>query len=97
MKQCIYFTGRPEDMMLFKMPNSVEYFEWQKGMIEIKEFIRMINETVHDDDKHRPLYLHWRTMVTQFGAKWGPDEVPRDIKDALKSVEEGVGVDITVW
>ena len=96
-KTCVYFTGRPQDLMSFEMESSEAYYEWENGMIRIKEFIRAINETVHDDAKRRPLYLQWREMVKKYGAKWGSNGVPQDIKDALKSVEEGVGVDVTVW
>ena len=97
MKNCLYITGKAKDTMIFKTKTSEDFTEWQKGMMEIKEFIRMINEMVHNDDKRHPLYLHWRMMVKQFGATWGPDGVPQDIKEALKSVEVGLGVDITVW
>ena len=97
MKNCLYVTGRDQDSMCFQAESSEAYSKWLEEMITIKEYIKWINETIHDDDLRRPHYLDWRKLVKTFGHIWGKDRVPKDIKDALKSVEEGVGVDVTVW
>ena len=97
MKNCLYFTGRKQDSIVFQMEDSASYYEWEHEMLEIKSFIANINTYVPTDDLRAPLYLQWRTMVLKFGEKWSSAKVPQDIKDALKSVEVALTVDVTQW
>ena len=45
----------------------------------------------------RSLYEQWMTNVKAFRDRFGEDKVPQDIKWALNSAEEGLGIEITQW
>ena len=92
----MYFTGVGRHSMMLQL-DGPEQVEWDHGVWEIKHIIETISESSHDDAARRPLYLKWREMVLSFAAKWGWPRVPLDIKEALQSVENGVGLPITNW
>ena len=45
----------------------------------------------------RSLYQQWMTNVKAFRDRFGEDHVPADIKWALNSAEEGLGLEVTQW
>ena len=97
MPKGLYITGVSEHTMAAEWKDSAEVQEWNGDVLSIKNFIKGINDNVHDDDLRRPLYLQWRAMVLKFGERWGAERVSQDTKNALKSVEVGVGVAVTKW
>jgi hypothetical protein len=96
-RSALYLTGVNAHTLRLQFKDLAEYEEWDQSVTAIKGFIAWINTHVHDDNQRLPLYLQWRGMVIKFGDRWGADMVPQDIKDALKSVEEGVGAAVTAW
>ena len=92
----LYHTGVAEHTMNLQFQNVAEGQEWGYEVLEIKAFIADI-ENVDNDAQRRPLYIQWRGMVLKFAEHWGGHRVPRDIKDALNSVEVGVGLPTTNW
>ena len=48
-------------------------------------------------DEIRALYDQWMTNVKAFRDRFGEEHVPADIKWALNSAEEGLGIEKTQW
>ena len=48
-------------------------------------------------DEIRSLYDQWMSNIKAFRDRFGEDKVPQDIKWALNSAEEGLGIEVTQW
>ena len=47
--------------------------------------------------KRVPKYKEWLKHVEGFTQSWGENLLPPDIKHAVNDVENGIGVEMTVW
>ena len=73
------------------------YHLWDEGVRNIKERIETINNDDNTDAARVPLYKAWLVMVESFVRRWTEAFLPPDIKHAVNSVENGIGVQRTVW
>ena len=73
------------------------YAEWGQGVMEIKRRIAEINDDGNPGAARVPFYNQWLQSVEDFIRIWGENHVPPDIKSAVNTVQEGVGVQQTVW
>ena len=90
----LYITGNEEHTMHFNLHAGESFEEWNADVLDIKAQIRAINENL-DAKFRRPHCLRWRQRVIKFVRQCGAGRSPKDILDALKSVELGVGVPVT--
>ena len=67
--------------------------EWLAQVEEIKLHIRVINESGSREED----YQAWLGRVMEFRQRWGDPLVPFDVKEAVHSVQDGLGMARTVW
>jgi hypothetical protein len=70
---------------------------WHGDVTGLKNLIEDINNDGHAGAPRVPKYRKWLELVNVFVQKWGERLLPRDIKEAVNSVERGIGKPLTVW
>ena len=80
-----------------------EYAEWSKDITRIRQSAFDINERNHsipnisDEEEEAPYRNIFLPMVSRFKTRWGSDMVPQDVRNSVRSVEVGIGVEVTEW
>jgi hypothetical protein len=87
----IYVSGGTTMMLTFS--NRDVGMEWHHGVNNIKEMIAGINSQKNRKDD----YVKWLAEVRIFRQRWGDTMVPPDIRTAVHSVEDGIGLARTDW
>ena len=90
-----YVSGAWERMYSFESRREVNM--WEAQLLGIKKRIAQINEDGNAGAARVPKYRLWWTGVMAFRTTWGQERVPPDIKMAVNSVEEEIGVEPTAW
>ena len=95
-----YLTG-PNHQEQHTFANAEEAAAWDAAVMSLKDeskavFDRRMAVGAITDDI-RTLYDNWMANVKAFRDRFGEDHVPSDIKWALNSAEEGLGVEVTQW
>ena len=98
-----YLCG--DQILMIRFPNREVYQRWIGAVEGIKAHIggisrrRMARARFGGDDPEieKDAYVRWLQVVYQFRVAAGDDLVPWDIKEAVNSVEEGVGAPKTNW
>ena len=70
---------------------------WHCDVDGLRSLIEEINDDGHAGAPRVPKYRKWLELVNVFVQKWGERLLPRDIKEAVNSVERGIGKPLTVW
>ena len=91
----LYMSG--DWVIVLGFPSQQRYRVWEESVRRIKLFIEAINNDDNDDAGRVPCYNAWLSLVASFVSFWGEDLLPPDIKHAVNSVEDGIGVQRTVW
>ncbi len=88
--QGAYISG--SKVMVIEFVSEASYSVWVMEVERIKHHIALINDKdeIHD-------YSGWMKSVHDFRKSVGDGMVPRDIRDALNSVENGEGLELTVF
>lgn len=79
-----------------------ERWEYKRMNDKIKDDIAKVNfdyntGNIDMKEKKRKLKTEWCELVNEFINKYGKKMVTNDIRSALNSVEENVGLDVTSW
>ena len=90
-----YVSGTWERMYSFESRREVNM--WEAQLLGIKKRIAQINEDGNAGAARVPKYRLWRRSAIEFLVAWGQERVPPDIKMAVNSVEEEIGVEPTAW
>ena len=96
----LYTTGsRHQEYHTFA--TQAELAEWDAMVIALKEESSTVfNQRLSVGSitaEIRSLYDQWMTNVKAFRDHFGEDKVPQDIKWALNTAEEGLGIEVTQW
>ena len=94
----LYTTGIHEEVITFV--SVAEKDLWDAGVSAIKSesstlFNKKENEGLTDEIWDRCLW--WIILVKKFKDQFGDSRTPQDIKWALNSAEEALGVAVTQW
>ena len=96
----LYMTG-PRHQEYHTFATQAELNEWDAMVLALKaESSAVLERRIAVGaitNEIRALYDQWMTNVKAFRDRFGEDKVPQDIKWALNSAEEGLGVEITQW
>ena len=93
MKKVMYTDYKTVLVLEFKDWEEVN--EWDKGVSGIKGQIAAITDMSEEEAK--PLYEAWIESVMMFRKRWSDGKVPGDIKSAVHSVQDGIGMMKTDW
>ena len=93
-----YTTGIHQEIISFN--TDAERLSWETQVMEIKAESSSIfakKEAEGLTAAVRALYDQWFARIQALKDAFGEDRVPQDIKWALNSAEEGLGVVLTEW
>lgn len=91
----VYSTGAT--MERFSFTDEDHYYRWAAAIESIKSHIAAINNDGNAGVARVPHYENWLNTVRAFVRDWGVDFLPHDIKAAVNDVEDGIGMERTVW
>ena len=75
-----------------------QYYFWLDEARAIRADIADINDDGNPGAPRVPRYREWLGRVTAFQNRWGGKSfVPHDIRNAVNSVERGIGAEVTQW
>ena len=90
-----YQSGKYEFFLTF---DTAEQFQrWKLEVEDIKDHIAEINNDGNSEAKRARKYKGWLKNVKAFIENHGESHLPPDIKWAVNNVENGIGVQPTVW
>ena len=96
----LYMTG-PRHQEQHTFATQAELAQWDAMVLALKEESSAVfhrrTAVGAITDEIRSLYDQWMSNVKAFRDQFGEDKVPQDIKWALNSAEEGLGLEVTQW
>ena len=94
----LYTTGIHEEVVTFDTDE--ERVSWNSGVQKIKAESAALFERREAEGltpQIRALYVEWMKGIKAFKEAFGENRVPQDIKWALNTAEEGLGIEVTQW
>ena len=89
----LYTDGETTTYLSFL--NRAQGERWQSHMHQIKDDMHTINKMDLTDAQRAQLYIIWLRLAEDMRVTYGNDAVPRDIKNAVHSVQDGLGLERT--
>ena len=87
--RALYATGVDSHTMYVEFETELGYWTWQNEVMAIKR----ASEAITRNEE----YPAWLDRVMRFRRAYGDSMVPHHIKEAVHSVEDGIGRERTVW
>lgn len=84
-------------IIVLSFQNRSSYLQWSTHCANIRDAIAQINNDDNTDAARVPLYRQWLESTQAFTDNWGELYLPPDIRDAVNSVEHGIGLPLTTW
>ena len=92
----LYKSGPWRIILSFAGPE--ENDRWIAETQALKDTMENIHNDDNDDDARVPLYRAWLADVNAFAVRWGGENwIAPDIKHAVNTVENGIGIQETTW
>ena len=88
---------------LARFESDHEYTEWMKDISRIRQSAHDIHERNHStpnisvEEENAPYRNIFLPLISRFKTRWGSNMVPQDIRNSVRSVEEGIGSAVTEW
>ena len=80
-----------------------KYTEWSADASRIRQSAEDIYERNHSipnistEEENAPYRNIFLPLVSRFKTRWGSNMVPQDIRNSVRSVEVGIGSEVTEW